>query len=132
MGLQFAPERDSLEQRAGDVEAGKAKRQRRVQVKVAIDERGREKAAARVDRLPRLGFDSALDRNNATGGDRNVLTFAAIGQRGVADNEIEGHSQSIALAGPATGGASRARSRPVEPLFEPVVAPEHLAVPGDD
>ena len=48
MRLEFAPERDSLEQRAGDVEAGKAKRQRRVQVKVAIDERAaREGSRAR-------------------------------------------------------------------------------------
>ena len=109
--LEFAPEGDSLEQRAGDVEAGKAERQRRVQVKVAIDEGRREKVSAPVDRLPRLGHDRRLDRGDAAGGDRDVLPFAPVRQRGVADDQIEGHAASPRLL----RQSSRMPERPPSP-----------------
>ena len=63
--LEFAPERDSLKQRAGVVEARQSERQRCVEMKVAIDERGSEQVTARVDRLSRLGLDSGFDGDDA-------------------------------------------------------------------
>ena len=92
MRFQFAPERDSLEQRAGLVEARQAERQRRVHVEVAIDEGRREKVSARVDRLaaPQPSI-AGLDRGDAAGRDGDVLSLAAVRQRGVANNQIEGH-----------------------------------------
>ena len=58
---------------------------------MAIDERWREKVSAPIDRLPRLAFDPRRDRGNAAIGDRNVLSRAAIRQRDVADDQIDGH-----------------------------------------
>ena len=79
MRLEFAPERDPFEQRAGQVEPRLAERQRRVHVEVAVDEGRRQETAARVDRLARLGFEPRLDRGDAAGGDRDVLPLRPSG-----------------------------------------------------
>ena len=91
MRLQLAPQRDAFEQRARQVEARLSERQGRVHVEVAVDEGRRHEAPMGVDRLARLGFEVGLDCGDAACGDGDVLTLAAVGERGVADYEIESH-----------------------------------------
>ena len=92
--LEFAPERDPFQQGPGDVQPGQAERQRRVHMEVAVDERRRQKIAARIDGLLRLRADLRLDRGDASGGDRDVLPLASVRQRRVADDQVEIHRVS--------------------------------------
>src|ERR1700687_4267740 len=94
MRFQFAPKRDPLEQGAGDVEPREPKRERRVHVEVAIDERRRKKISARVDDPTSLGFDPWLDSCDTAGGDRNVLALATVRQGRIAQNCIKRHGAS--------------------------------------
>ena len=77
MRFEFAPEGDSLKQRARDVQTRKSKRQGRVEMKVAVDEGRGEKVSVGVDRLSRFGHDRRLDRSDAAACDCDVLSRSA-------------------------------------------------------
>ena len=96
MRLQFAPQRNAFDERAGLVEARLAERQGRVHVEMAIDEGRREEKPTRVERLAGFGVEPRSDRGDAASGDGDVLSLAPVGQGGVADDEVEGHLVSLA------------------------------------
>src|SRR5271156_268319 len=96
--LQFAPQRDALEQGARLVEPGQAQRQSRVHVKMTVDERRGDEPAAGVDDCSRLGLNVRLDRDDAPVARGDVDVRAAVRQRRAADDQIEGHGSTL-LAG---------------------------------
>jgi hypothetical protein len=92
-GLELAPQRDALEQRARPVEARHAHRQGGVEMEVRIDEGRRHQPAAGIDDAARVRLDAAFHRNDAAVPAGDVEPFAAIGQAGVPDEKIEGHGR---------------------------------------
>ena len=67
MRLQFAPQRNAFEERAGLVEARLAERQSRVHVEMAIDEGRREEKPTRVERLAGFRVELRSDRGDPAG-----------------------------------------------------------------
>ncbi len=106
MRLQFAPQGNAFEQRAGLVEARLTKRQSGVHVEMAIDERRRDEKPTRIERLAGFRVECRSDRGDPAGGDGDVLSLAAVGEGGVADDEIEGHRVPLRVSlgeGQSTG-----------------------------
>ena len=109
VGLELAPQRDALEQRAALVDPRQAEAQRRVHVEVAVDERRRDQAAGGVDLARRLGVDAGRHLDDAAAGNGDVLARPAVGQVGVADEQVEHHRSSLrnGLSSAAGGWALR-------------------------
>jgi hypothetical protein len=82
-GLELAPQRDALEQRARPVEARHAHRQGGVEMEVRIDEGRRHQPPAGIDDVGRLRRDAAFHRDDAAVPAGDVEAPAAIGQAGV-------------------------------------------------
>ncbi len=90
--LQLAPQRDAFEQRAGPVQPRQAERQSGVQVEMRVDEGRRHQPAAGVDLVICLRRQARLDRDDAAVLDADIDAGAAVGQVGVAQDEIHGGS----------------------------------------
>ena len=63
-------------------------------MEVAVDERRRKEKPAGVDGPSRFGFDFRFDGGDAAGGDGDVLPFAPVRERRVAEDQVKGHRAS--------------------------------------
>ena len=79
--LQFAPERDAFEQRAGGVDARHAVGQRRVHMEMRIDEGRRDQIAGGIDDAAGRRGQRRLDRGDRLAAIDADIGLAAIRQR---------------------------------------------------
>ena len=92
VGLEFAPDRDALKQRPRLVQPRAAQRHGGVHMEMRIDERRRQQQAAGVDLATGCGLRQhrmRLDRRNALALDGNIDTDPPVGQRRIANHQIE-------------------------------------------
>jgi hypothetical protein len=106
LGLQLAPDVDPLDKGPRLVEARPPGGQTRVEMKVAVDERGRREPPLGVDRARRVHPDLFPDPGEAAALDREVDGALAAGQADVRDDEIGAHAQIVERA---LGGVRRTR-----------------------
>ena len=97
-GLQLAPERDAFEERAGLVEARLAERERRVHMEMGIDERRRDEMAGGVQHRCCASVERGADGGDPSGANDDILAGAAVGQGGVADDQVVAHGHSTLSA----------------------------------
>ena len=86
--LQLAPDVDPLDQRPRLVEARLARRERRVEVEVAVDERRRDEPAVRVELRVGVEPEARPDPRPAPALGREVDRAVAAGEARVADHEV--------------------------------------------
>jgi len=89
MGLELPPQGDAFEEGAGLVDARQAVAERRVHVEVGVDEGRAQQLALGIQLGASLGGQGGLHGHDAALGHAHVLVGAAIGQRAVADDEVE-------------------------------------------
>ncbi len=92
---RLAPKPDALGERARRIcLAGKAERQRGVEVKMRVHEGRRHQQPARVDLVRGGAGDTWRDRDDTPARRGDVDAGAAVGQGGVANKKIEHHAGS--------------------------------------
>jgi hypothetical protein len=93
-GTQFPPQGDALQEGAGPVHSGQAKRQSGVHVEMRVDERRGDEATRGVDFGVRLGVNAMRDGGDLGARDGDVDALLAVRQVGLADDQIE-HVRSL-------------------------------------
>jgi hypothetical protein len=94
--LEFAPERDALQERAGLVETRQAKGERRVHMEVNVDEGRGDEIARRIDDPARLRRNPAFYRGDAALADPDIEARLAVRQGRISHEKIEGHRRDPA------------------------------------
>ncbi len=92
--LQLAPQRDAFEQGSRFVDARQAIAERRIHVEMGVDEGRRDQVAGRVDFACALRRQACFDGDDAIRAHADIDVAAAIGQAGIAYDEIHGRSCS--------------------------------------
>jgi len=107
--FQLAPQRDAFEQGAGLIEPRLAQGQRRVQVKMGIHERRRDQTPAGVDLFGRDRVETGRQRGDPSRLDADVDAPPAIGQIGVAYDQVHASVPGRRVGQCNAGGCARSR-----------------------
>jgi hypothetical protein len=89
--LQLRPERDAFEQRAAAVDPRHAVGERRVHMKMRIDERRRQQLPGGVERTAGGRIDRRCDLDDPAAAHRDVDAGAAVRKPRVPDQQVEDH-----------------------------------------
>ena len=87
VGDPLGPDRDALEQRAGDIRPGLPDRQHRVEVDVRLDQRRRDETSAQVNGLRRGG--ARVHGREHAARDPEIGQCLGTGQPGIAQDQVD-------------------------------------------